>query len=276
MVPLEELTRHARRGCAWLLGVLTLLTLCPLAALGQETGPERSPRSEPAAAPHVEMDEPAEEPEVAPEKRRFLKRVGPQPVTPEQREEAERLRILAAKYGTDPTAIVGRLQLTSQYLDLAQGRKAPLLRAVLICRSGETTCSAWMRRSRNGAIRIVPAPPAHKASAISPSRSDGGPITRPNMPSSSGAHNHAHRLRDRTGPWQVYRRPNSRYCPVRPALGLLPDRGVHTTTFRRRRSGSNARGSVETHCTNQFVLGRAVVERCASGVAGRLGTECEK
>jgi hypothetical protein len=69
----------------------------------------------------LEMDEPAEEPEVAPEKRRFLRRLGPQPVTPEQREEAERLRILAAKYGTDPTAIVGRLQLTSQYLDLAQG-----------------------------------------------------------------------------------------------------------------------------------------------------------
>jgi len=66
------------------------------------------------------MDEPAEEPEVAPEKRRLLRRLGPQPVTPEQREEAERLRILGAKYGTDPTAIVGRVQLSSQYLDLPQ------------------------------------------------------------------------------------------------------------------------------------------------------------
>ena len=108
-------------GCAWLLGVLSLFTLCPLAALGQETQPERSPKSEPAAAPHVEMDEPEEAPEVGPEKRRFLKRLGPQPVTPEQREEAERLRILGAKYGTDPTAIVGRVQLSSQYLNLAQG-----------------------------------------------------------------------------------------------------------------------------------------------------------
>lgn len=70
-----------------------------------------------------EMDAPAEEPEVAPEKRRFLKRLGPQPVTPEQQEEAERLRKLAAKYGTDPTAIVGRIQLTSQYLDLPQGAR---------------------------------------------------------------------------------------------------------------------------------------------------------
>ena len=100
--------------------MLALLALCPLAALGQETGPERSPKSEPAEAPHVEMDEPAEAPEAGPEKRRFLKRLGPQPVTPEQREEAERLRILGAKYGTDPTAIVGRVQLSSQYLDLHQ------------------------------------------------------------------------------------------------------------------------------------------------------------
>jgi hypothetical protein len=110
-------------GRAWLLGVLALLTVCPVTALGQETLPERSPGSGPAASPHMEMDEPAEAPEVAPEKRRFLRRLGPQPVTPEQQEEAERLRTLAAKYGTDPTAIVGRMQLTSQYLDLAQGAR---------------------------------------------------------------------------------------------------------------------------------------------------------
>ncbi|HKQ35338.1 MAG TPA: hypothetical protein VJT11_08560, partial [Nitrospiraceae bacterium] len=107
-------------GCAWLLGALSLLTVCPVTALGQETLPEKSPSSEPAAAPHMEVDTPAEEPEVAPEKRRFLKRLGPQPMTPEQLEEAERLRKLAAKYGTDPTAIVGRIQLTSQYFDLPQ------------------------------------------------------------------------------------------------------------------------------------------------------------
>jgi hypothetical protein len=44
-------------------------------------------------------------------------------MTPEQREEAERLRRIAAKYGTDPTAIVGRIQLTGQYQDLVQGAR---------------------------------------------------------------------------------------------------------------------------------------------------------
>jgi hypothetical protein len=72
----------------------------------------------------MEMDEPAEAPDVVPKKRRFLSRVGPQQLTPEQREEAERLRKLAAKYGTDPTAIVGRVQLTSAYVDLPQGARA--------------------------------------------------------------------------------------------------------------------------------------------------------
>ena len=103
-----------------------LFTACPLAAMGQEPEPERSPRGgpSPSAAPQAEMDSPAEEPEVVPEKRRLFKRLGPQPVTPEQREEAERLRKLGAKYGTDPTAIVGRLQLTSAYIDLPQGARA--------------------------------------------------------------------------------------------------------------------------------------------------------
>ena len=41
-------------------------------------------------------------------------------------EEAERLRKVAARYGTDPTAIVGRLQLTSQYLDLTPHANATL------------------------------------------------------------------------------------------------------------------------------------------------------
>jgi hypothetical protein len=59
-------------------------------------------------------------------RRRVFKRIGPQEVTAEQREEAERLRRIAAKYGTDPTAIVGRMQLTSQYIDLTHGANATL------------------------------------------------------------------------------------------------------------------------------------------------------
>ena len=110
--------------CVWLLGAIFLFTTCPLAALGQESLPEPPVRSSPESAPQAEMDSPAEEPDVEPKKRRFLKRLGPQPVTPEQREEAERLRKLAAKYGTDPTAIVGRIQLSSTYLNLPQGAQA--------------------------------------------------------------------------------------------------------------------------------------------------------
>ena len=112
------------RVCVWLLVAMFLFTACPLAALGQEALPERSPESEPSAAPQMEMDKPTEEPDVVPKKRRLFKRLGPQPVTPEQREEAERLRKLAAKYGTDPTAIVGRLQLSSTYFNLPQGAQA--------------------------------------------------------------------------------------------------------------------------------------------------------
>jgi hypothetical protein len=62
-------------------------------------------------------------------RRRLLKRIGPQPMTQEEREEAERLRKVAAKYGTDPTAIVGRLQLTGQYLDLPHGAQGTVTTA---------------------------------------------------------------------------------------------------------------------------------------------------
>lgn len=66
----------------------------------------------------------SEAPQQQEPRRRVFKRVGPQEVTAEQREEAERLRKLGAKYGTDPTAIVGRVQLSSQYQDLVQGARA--------------------------------------------------------------------------------------------------------------------------------------------------------
>lgn len=103
---------------------MSLLTACPIGALGQERLPETPAANGPELAPRIEMDDPAEEPDVVPKKRRFLGRLGPQQLTPEQREEAERLRKLAAKYGTDPTAIVGRMQLTSAYYDLHQGAQA--------------------------------------------------------------------------------------------------------------------------------------------------------
>jgi len=55
---------------------------------------------------------------------RLFKRIAPKNLTPEEEQEAERLRRLAARYGTDPTAIVGRVQLSSQYLDLPQSANA--------------------------------------------------------------------------------------------------------------------------------------------------------
>jgi hypothetical protein len=63
-----------------------------------------------------------QEPEGPPREPRFLPpRLRPKELTPEELEDAERLRKLAAKYGTDPTAIVGRVQLSSQYANLPQG-----------------------------------------------------------------------------------------------------------------------------------------------------------
>ena len=116
-------------------GLAIVLLSCVLAAvpsvgMAQDT-PDTSPSDVGPAADEPVTDEAggAEgEPETpgTPQERRGnpFKRIGPQPLTPEQREEAERLRKTAAKYGTDPTAIVGRFQLTSQYLDLPQGANA--------------------------------------------------------------------------------------------------------------------------------------------------------
>jgi hypothetical protein len=81
--------------------------------------------------PNLDTDTPATtEPESASGQRtegprrepRFLPPIlRPKQLTQEEHEEAERLRKLAAKYGTDPTAIVGRVQLSSQYADLPHG-----------------------------------------------------------------------------------------------------------------------------------------------------------
>jgi len=85
--------------------------------------------SGPASATQVEMDDPTEESAIVTKKRRIPSRLGPQSVTPEQREEAERLRQLTAKYGTDPTAIVNRVQLSSRYIDRPQSKSAILTTA---------------------------------------------------------------------------------------------------------------------------------------------------
>jgi len=76
---------------------------------------------EPAASEPLPDAEP--KPEGPPREPRFLPPVLRPRLAQEELEEAERLRKLAAKYGTDPTAIVGRVQLSSQYLALPHGAR---------------------------------------------------------------------------------------------------------------------------------------------------------
>jgi hypothetical protein len=79
--------------------------------------------TEPAATTEPESDS-EEKPEGPRREPRFLPPIlRPKQLTPEELQEAERLRKLAAKYGTDPTAIVGRVQLSSQYADLPHGAR---------------------------------------------------------------------------------------------------------------------------------------------------------
>ncbi|WP_121990978.1 hypothetical protein [Nitrospira lenta] len=80
--------------------------------------------SELEPALQAELDSPEAEPAVVHPRRGLFHRLGPQLVTPEEQDQAERLRNLAAKYGTDPTAIVGRVQLFSSFYNLHSGGQA--------------------------------------------------------------------------------------------------------------------------------------------------------
>jgi hypothetical protein len=127
-------TSRGRSACLAIVPFLSLILLFSghQPAMGQDPSNER-PGDTPAL-PEEQVTEESSASENEPQtpdspsdqqpRRRIFKRIGPQPMTPEEREEAERLRKIAAKYGTDPTAIVGRLQLTSQYLDLPRGANA--------------------------------------------------------------------------------------------------------------------------------------------------------
>ncbi|MDF0642557.1 MAG: hypothetical protein P0111_00890 [Nitrospira sp.] len=53
--------------------------------------------------------------------RPVVRRFGAKPLTPEQQEEARRLSAIAARMGTDPTAIVGRVETFFRYDALAGG-----------------------------------------------------------------------------------------------------------------------------------------------------------
>ena len=83
-------------------------------------------------------------------------------LTPEELDDAERLKKLSAKFGTDPTAIVGRFQLSSQYVELPQGGQVIENLVRLDLPFKETGCSGSISRSCGGAILIVQVPGAHR------------------------------------------------------------------------------------------------------------------
>lgn len=81
-------------------------------------GPSTGKEEESATSAQQDAEQPARQ-----EPRFLPPRLRPRQLAPEEQEEAERLKKLAAKYGTDPTAIVGRAQLSSQYADLPRGAR---------------------------------------------------------------------------------------------------------------------------------------------------------
>lgn len=106
-------------------GPLWLLAgLCAVVATG---GMSHASAQEKPAFEQAEPEGPAEAedvPQATDERpRRRFRPFRPPVLTPEQREEAERLKRLGAKFGTDPTAIVGRVQLSSTRYDLTQGAR---------------------------------------------------------------------------------------------------------------------------------------------------------
>jgi len=116
---------HLLRQAVRLSGISLLIFATHLGtALGQDSSPDPSLHSEPEPASETESED-LEAPNAAEPGRRPLRSRLRRPVlTPEQLEEAERLRKLAAKFGTDPTAIVGRVQLSSAYYDLPNDLRA--------------------------------------------------------------------------------------------------------------------------------------------------------
>ncbi|MET0516997.1 MAG: hypothetical protein ABW047_16915 [Nitrospiraceae bacterium] len=124
-------TRPSRRTCLievpWIavaLGIVLVSGNVPSAAWGQDAPVAPEPaQEEPDSKLEPDQTGPPREPKFLPP------RLRPGPLTKEEEEEAERLRKLGAKFGTDPTAIVGRVQLSAQYMNLPNG--AHLTDAVL-------------------------------------------------------------------------------------------------------------------------------------------------
>jgi hypothetical protein len=147
---------------------------------GSEQPADQRPDASAVSKPQSESESKREGP---PRDPRFLPPVLRPQLTPEELEEAERLRKLAAKYGTDPTAIVGRVQLSSQYADLPHGARFSDSVLAWTFRSVAIICSGWIRRSTGGPIPIFTVSAARKVWGTSRPYSDGAPTIRLNTPS---------------------------------------------------------------------------------------------
>ncbi len=110
----------------WLAGAMAgaVFTMAVPWTYGQDAAEQSSSPAHAPGAPEAETAPPASAQGATQEPRFLPPRLRPKVLTPEEQEEAERLKQLAAKYGTDPTAIVGRVQLSGQYANLPQGAEA--------------------------------------------------------------------------------------------------------------------------------------------------------
>ena len=100
--------------CAWLV-LLFLFSSHPL-LFAQELPPSSQETSGDDSVP-------APEDEDAGQSRPVIKRFGAEPLTVEEQEEAKRLSAIAARMGTDPTAIIGRVQTLFRHDVLAGGSR---------------------------------------------------------------------------------------------------------------------------------------------------------
>lgn len=122
--------------CAWLIWFLLFSSLN--LSLAQQSASSSGPRegisiqehgedaasNGPATAVVTEDPAPGPELEEAGPSRPVVKRLGARPLTLEEQEEAKRLSAIAARMGTDPTAIVGRVQTLFRYDALEGGSRA--------------------------------------------------------------------------------------------------------------------------------------------------------